>query len=300
METQQKSNRIKQYIIVTAVLVVISIPLHVIPWQSHLQIYFVLETMAALFSMLIAILALTRLYMRQRLPDFFLGCGFLSTGLWEGLHVVGAITPFSEGFATDFANLSPWFWLATRLSTALFLGGSWLAWNQEDVYRVFSFRRQRDIYFLVCVLVIVVTFSFIYVPVTPLIYPESLVSRPFELVPAFFFIMTFIGYGRLGTWVEEAFPHWLRLTLLCNIVIQVVYIPFSSVLFDGFFTVAYFLKIVSYFMLLLGFAADSLRLFRLYREREEQIVLTNQTLTREAGERFAPGAANSKFFDTAY
>jgi PAS domain S-box-containing protein len=126
---------------------------------------------------------------------------------------------------------------------------------------------------------------FLFVPLPRGYYPEFIVQRPEEFIPALFFLFTLIGYLYKGLWKRDIVEHWLVMSLLVGSVSQILVMPCSSNLFDMSFDLAHGLKIISYIMILTGLLVSMHLLFRQAEDSVEEIKHANLTLSREIVER---------------
>jgi hypothetical protein len=78
---------------------------------------------------------------------------------------------------------------------------------------------------------------------------------------------------RKGYWKNNAFEHWLVLSLIVGLVGQTVFLPFSTVLFE--FDAAHLLKKVSYVFVLTGLLVSMSTIF--LRENAVTNALYNKT-----------------------
>lgn len=110
-----------------------------------------------------------------------------------------------------------------------------------------------------------------------LYYPEYVIGRPQEFISALFFLLALGGYLHKGKWKEDAFEHWLVLSLIVGFMSQAMSMPFSNRLFDAMFDSAHVLKKLSYICVLSGLLISMYAIFR--REVNHSLALENATVS---------------------
>lgn len=102
-------------------------------------------------------------------------------------------------------------------------------------------------------------------PLEPGMHPHALLSRPGDLLPAILFCIAAIGFTRRsrshGSSIDQAFCVALWMNVACHVVATQ-----SERLLDAPFTVAEFLKVGSYALVLGGALLDNARLFEQVRQ----------------------------------
>ena len=94
------------------------------------------------------------------------------------------------------------------------------------------------------------------------IYPESLVTRPYDVVPLLLF-----GFGgvtvfwRFYRQQPGPFSHAILISVIPQIAVQIHMAFGSTALFDNHFNLAHFLKIFAYLVPLAGLAFDFLNAY---------------------------------------
>ena len=73
---------------------------------------------------------------------------------------------------------------------------------------------EQSVYWGVGLLALGSLVFFIFVPLPRAYFPELFFHRPEEFVPAIFFLWALAGYLHKGRWKNDAFEHWLVLSLI--------------------------------------------------------------------------------------
>jgi PAS domain S-box-containing protein len=238
----------------------------------------VVEVAATTLAFVLGSLALVRYYSRRQTLFLFIGTGFLATGLLDAVHAVltAGVIPVRPGTRAE--DLSAWSWLQARVFLSLFLfvsvlppagggersGASTLRLRSAGPVRGRGGRMpdDRSIYATALVLVAAVAAFFGLAPLASAIHPAWVLPRPAELIPGVLFAGALVGYLRRGEWRQDAFQHWLVVSLLINALAQVAFMARSAALHDPFFDVAHLLKLASYLAVFAGLLISIFGTFR--------------------------------------
>lgn len=256
-----------------------------IQWEGSVNLHTLMELAATLLALTVGIMALIRYYSRKNNTFLFVGTGFMGTAFLDGYHAVVTSTYFSQFFPSGLGSLIPWSWVASRFFLSFFLWLSYVAWKREENYGERGRVDEGAIYAAATILTLGSFIFFAFVPLPRAYYPEFVVHRPEEFVPAVFFLLALIGYWRKGLWRENAFEHWLILSLIVGFMGQTMFMSFSGKVFDFMFDAAHMLKKASYILVLSGLLISMYHLFRQAEENSTQLADANQALHQEVVER---------------
>ena len=106
-------------------------------------------------------------------------------------------------------------------------------------------------------------------------YSELFFHRPEEFIPAIFFLLALFGYLKKGHWKTDSFEHWLILSLIVNVMGQVMFMSFSGSLFDTMFDSAHLLKKISYIFVLVGLLINIYIVYKKSEQYTKQLSETN-------------------------
>ena len=182
---------------------------------------------------LVEILALVRFYSKKQETFLFIGTGFLGTGLLNGYHAVMTSTLIADpATAFETADGAAWTWTAARLFLSMFLFGSvFLGSDDSDSAR--SHLNELSVYIAAAVLTIGTFLVFAFLPLPPAYYPDFVVWRPAEFIPATFFFAAWVGYLVRGEWRTEPFQYWLLISLMISVFMHGMYMSQATSEFDG-------------------------------------------------------------------
>jgi len=247
-------------------------------------IHTVAEAVGTILAFIVGALSLVRYYSRKQVTFLLIGCGFLGAAILDLNHVV-ATTPYivwrrTWGNEAAEAALYAWTWTAGRVFLSVFLFMSLLAWRQEVRESRAEAISEISVYLTALVLTVANLLFFDYFPL-PLLAPVAFVPRPGEFVPALFFLLTFAGFYRKGSWRRDQFEHWLLVSLLVAILVDGAYMAFSSELSDAMFLVAHLLKVVSYVAILIGLMTSVYATFTREARVLGALTQSNEALARE-------------------
>ena len=244
--------------------------------------------MSTLLALIVEVI-LVRFYGKKNNTFLFIGTGFLGASFLDGYHAVVTSAFFKPFMPSDLPALIPWSWVASRqfLSILLFFG--FLAWLREQRLGDKGRFSEGTVYLFSGIFTLASFLFFAFAPLPRAYYPELVFHRPEEFLPALFFLLALIGYLRKGLWREDAFEHWLVLSLIVGVVGQTVFMSFSGTLFDFEFDAAHTLKKVSYVCVLTGLMISMYSLFRVAEEGTRKLAIANTNLRGEIGERARRG-----------
>ena len=251
------------------------------PWSTGVTLHTVMETAATALAFVIGALALVRYYSRKQSTFLFIGTGFLGTALLELNHAVITSPLYRPQADVLPADASAWSWTASRLYLSLYLFVSLLAWWRESREERADYINEVSVYVTAAVLAVVVFFFFRLVPLSSAYRQTGILSQPGEVVPAFFFLLAFVGYFWKGNWRILVFEHWLLISLAISMVLHGVYMSRSATPFDAGYDAAHLLKIVSYMAVLNGLMISVYHTFRRESAALDVVQDTNEQLARE-------------------
>jgi hypothetical protein len=255
-------------------------------WGTNPAAHSVLESVATILAFIVGALALVRYYSRKQVTFLLIGCGFLGAAILDLNHVISTTPQILDARATQDSRLDPvaayqWTWTAGRVFLSIFLFMSLLAWRQVV-------REGRDeaipevsVYLTALVLTVANLLFFEYIPLQPLSSFTGWVRRPGELLPALFFLLSFIGFYRKGSWRRDHFEHWMMVSLLIGMLTHLAFMAFSWQRFDAMFDAAHVLKIASYIAILTGLLSSVYATFTREASVLDALTQSNDALARE-------------------
>ncbi|MCH8814442.1 MAG: hypothetical protein IH957_04990 [Chloroflexi bacterium] len=254
-------------------------------WLGSTQLHTLMEAMASLLALFVGVMALVRFYSKKNNTFLLIGTGFLGTALLDGYHAVVASTFFADLWPSAPASLIPWSWIGSRLFLSLLLFFSWWAWRREQRMGEAGRLGEGAVYLMVAAWTIASLVFFAMMPLPRAYYPEMVFQRPEEFIPALFFGIALIGYLSKGHWKEDAFEHWLVISLIVGFMGQMMFVSYSGQLFDAGSDAAHALKNVSYMFVAIGLLVSMFHLFRRAEESTENLILSKTELEEEVKER---------------
>jgi PAS domain S-box-containing protein len=237
-------------------------------WVGSINLHTIMETAATILALIVGALALVRFYSKKSNVYLFVGLGFVGAGLLDGYHGIVTAEFFREFMPSDSSPLSVWSWFASRLFLSVMLFMSWFGSNRKEI-ETFKYS-EINIYIFSTLFLFSSFLFFAFVQLPAGYFPNLVGHRPQEFLPALLFSLTLIGYLKNGGWRNDAFEHWLVISLLVGIATQTFFMPFSSAVFDADFDNAHLLKIVSYVCALIGLLISTYGVYRNEAENSEK------------------------------
>ena len=260
--TEVGRRRAITYAVLTLGLTVSLALLRATSWQGTATLHTVMEAVATLLALLVGVLALVRFYSKKDNTFLFIGVAFLGTAFLDGYHAAVTSAAFKDFFPSTLPSLIPWSWIASRVFLAVLMWLSYVAWTRERRLGLAGRISETGVFALAGGLTTMSFLFFALVPLPRAYFPELFFHRPEEFVPAAFFLLALVGYLRKGRWREDAFEHWVVLSLIVGFLGQAMFMSLSGQLFDGMFDAAHTLKKVSYVCVLSGLLIGIYHVFR--------------------------------------
>src|ERR1700730_17855728 len=301
-ETEHKSNpqlvrrRVLQYTLLASAVFLGAYPAHRASWRGNAELHTLLETISSLLAFTAGAMALVRYYAKKSSAFLLLGSCFLGAGLLDAYH--GLITsPFLAGLTPSaLSALTPWSGAVSRVFMSLLRCANLVALNRETRRPAANRVNESVVYVLVGVWAIVSFLFFALVSLPPAYYPNLMVHRPVDLVPALFFGLAVAGYLWRGAWRTNDFEHWLVLSLIPATAGELAYMALYSRLYDVQFLVGHALKLLVYLFVVVGLFSNTFSIFKReaenatqlevrVRERTQELSRTNAKLAEEIVER---------------
>jgi anti-anti-sigma regulatory factor len=261
------------------------------PWQGNTQLHTLMEAITTTIALTVGVLALVRFYSQKNNTFLFIGSGFLGAALLDGYHTVVTSSFVSSLLPSNLPSLAPWSWLSSRLFLSILLFLSWLAWRRELRLGLAGQVGERMVYLLVGILTLSSILFFSFVPLPRAYHPDLFFHRVEEFIPGLLFGLALAGYLSKGRWRDDAFEHWLVMSLIVATIGQALVMSLSGQLFDGFYDGAHLLKMLGYVFVLVGLISSMYGLFVQAVASAGTLSQTNLNLQAEVAERRLAEAA---------
>jgi diguanylate cyclase (GGDEF)-like protein len=249
------------WIIGSVAVLVFAAWLRQLPFTSEPILYSYMQIVCSLLCFTYAANALVRFRGTHDRLTMILAFGFVLSGAIETVATFNFYDILASG---TFSQMHvPLAWMVSRTLLALVLIAALVVERRVPTSR--DPGREMTIAFLVVVGVAYMTSAAYFgSPLEPGIHPRAFFSRPGDLVPAILFAIAAIGFGRRSrrhsSSVDRAFCVALWMNVACHLLATQ-----SERLLDAPFTVAQFLKVGSYALVLAGALLDNARLFEQVR-----------------------------------
>jgi PAS domain S-box-containing protein len=297
--TDRAPERSTVYWIIIFVLVAGGVVLERFPAPDDAARHTVWEFISTTLAFVVGALALVRFYSKRQATFLFIGTGFLGTGLLDAYHALITSDFFgTEGLSGRDPDVAAWSWIASRLFLSLFLFGSALLLRSGDSYeRVRA--QERSVYVTAAVLTVVIFTFFLTVDLASAYYPDFVLRRPAEILPAIFFFLALYGYLQRGRWRTEPFEHWLIISLVIGVMVHAIYMSQATDEFDAMADAGHLFKIASYLAVLSGLMISVFVTLRRESTVLKTVRETNEAMAREMSVRRDAESRLQNFLDNA-
>jgi PAS domain S-box-containing protein len=260
------------------------------PGLGDPQAHFLAETVAVGLALEVAAIALLRYYSRRSDRFLLLGTAFLGTAFLDAFHVFVNSAWFARRFPAPQLSSSPWSWLASRIFLASFLCLACRTGEREKPLG------ELKVYVTVGLVALACFLFFLLLPLPHAYFPDLVLARPAELLPALI-----LGCGlalclRRGSWRRSDFEQWLIVSLAVGILGQVAFMAFSRRPYDAANLAAHLAKDASYLAVLIGLLGSMYSLFRRADVSATELGRINAALQGEMQERERVEHDRDRFF----
>ena len=227
------------------------------------QAYLYLEVGGTLLCFCYAANALVRFRGTHDRTSLILAFGFVLSGLIETIGYVGLNHVLEVGTLTS--SQVPVGWMVSRTLLAVLL----LAAVAVEHYMPTARRPSKETaaaLFVVALATYLTSAAFLAAPAAPPVHANSVLSRPWDLLPAALYLAAAVAFRRRIAAEKDKkssaslFDYSLLIVAILNVVCHVA-AAFSRQLFDGPFFLAELTKVFSYVVILSGALLDQARLF---------------------------------------
>ena len=213
-----------------------------------------LETSSIVAALFIGVLGLARYYSKRLHRFAFISVGFIGAGVLEAYHVAST----TEFVATH--ALVPWTWSASRAYLAFFMVMSWWSWGERGISESPTRRREFAVY--AAALLIVAGLIVVFETTGPA-RTTDLANHAAEWISGALFTVALVGYLRRGDWRSSVFDHWVVLSMIVSLALQVAYLAPSPWPFHAIEDLAVTIRLVSHAFVLVGLVASIYELLKL-------------------------------------
>ena len=262
MYTDLSNTKIKIYFVIALGLALSYLATINSHWHGSAELHTLMETVATVLGLFVGTLALIRFYSLGGLNYLIFGAGFIGVACLDGYHAVVTSIWFKAYLPSNLSSLIPWSWFASRLFLSAVILSSFIILKMKIEQNTSKLLSSHFIYAITGLATICSFLFFAFIPLGSGYYAGSIVSRPEEFIPALFFLIAFIGHYQLGNWRQDEFEHWLLIAIMINLATQIIFMPFSSELFDIEFDIAHILKKLSYICVLIGLSISVFNAFK--------------------------------------
>ena len=232
-----------------------------LPFTSEPLLYSYLQIVGSLLCFTYAANAMVRFRGTHDRLTLILAFGFVLSGVIE----TAATFNFYDVYAFD-ANSQvriPLTWMVSRTLLALVLIVALFVERRVPNSREPS-KEIAVALFAVVAVAYTTSVAYLWSPLALVMHPKAIISRPGDILPAIFFTVAAIGFGRYSRRNPSPFDSLFCVAIWMNVACHVLSTQ-SERLLDAPFTIAQLLKVGSYLLVLGGALLDNARLFEQVR-----------------------------------
>jgi hypothetical protein len=202
-----------------------------VDWPGWAKPHTLMEYAATLIALGIGVISLIHFYAKKNNRFLFIGTAFIGTALLDGFHTVVTDVTFVRRFEVLMPSSPPslilWSWNASRIFLGLMMLLSYVTWRREEKMGEAGRVREALVYATTGVMTLACFTFFVIVPLPATYHEGWTFPRPEEFVSAALFLAALVCYYRNGAWREDAFEHWVVLSLILGLICQALYMPSS-------------------------------------------------------------------------
>lgn len=216
-----------------------------------------LEWTAFLMAIFTLFLAFLHFSIKRDITTPIIGVALFCAGVMDAFHTLAADRLIES--VADNRNLIPFTWAISRIFNALILiigVGIFMAKGIRTLKGDLRIVLGISAVFLVLAYTII-SYCATSALLPQTMYPDSLISRPYDVVPLVLFVIASLTLFRwFYTQQPGIFSHALLLAMVPEVVVELHMVFGSTALFDNHFNIAHFIKILAYLVPFLGLALD--------------------------------------------
>lgn len=239
--------------------------------------HFYIEIISVILSFVVAYYCIMRGYAFNDKFTLFLGLGFHAAGMIDLLHAIFSLINLDQLVFT--AYFIPQTWVAGRIVMGAVVMIALLKFAKPSMSEKPKEKVTPRLIALyttaLAALAGGITLLSIFQPF-PFVTIDFIIKRPYELISAGLFLIAIFSFYKYKIFtINDIFYKAVAVSILVDIFVNII-ISYSSFVFDTAFNISHMLKIVSFFILVMGF---SYSVVRQYKEKDE---LSESLQTSEA------------------
>jgi len=240
-----------------------------------------LEWSAFITALATAILAFIHYGVKKNPVVPVIGMALLCSGCMDAFHTLAATRLISANAPNT--NFIPFTWAICRLFNALIMIGGIVIVTSFAKPSI-SKKRPGLLIGVLCISFLIISYIVIEIcarryTLPQTMYPDSFITRPWDVGPLILFILAglFI-YPKLTKNFPGVFSLSILVSVLPGIAVQAYMVFGSTALFDNNFNIAHFLKIISYIVPFYGLGLDYLYTYRSEVITKEKLHVINKEI----------------------
>jgi len=223
-----------------------------------------LEWSAVVIALLASLLSFMHYAIRRDITVPIIGIALLCAALVDGFHTLAAMRIISANTAN--AEFIPFTWALSRTFNASIIAfgalvSLWISRRALAQHSTNTDQQRLTTIGIIGLLFVGITYGVVYsagvsetLPKT--MYPEALITRPFDVLPLTLFVVSAALFWSWYKADHSPVKFALLLSTLPAITTQLHMAFGSTALFDNHFNIAHYLKIVAYIVVFVGLLQD--------------------------------------------
>ena len=250
--------------------------LHMLRGELHHALF---EWSAVVISIVAAFIAFAHYTSSKDITYPIIGMALFSSGVMDAFHIAASLR-IIDAFA-DNSKFIPFTWVISRIFNAsiLIIGVIviiLLDRNRESSNQFKKCGKGLCIIIATSIIFVALSYSIIHIFATskslPQIqFPDSMIRRPYDVLPLILFLITLPLFIKLYKERPSILTFSIITSLFPTIILELYLIFGSSELFDNYFNIAHFLKILAYLIPLIGLLLDYVETYKQHKIANNKI-----------------------------
>ena len=239
----------------------------------------VLEWTAFTTAVFTVILAFSHYSIKRDVVTPIIGIALFCAGTMDAFHTLAAARLIEA--VADNTDLIPFTWALCRMFNALImLVGVGILLNRGK-----NTLANAKLIVIVSISFAIVAYGLIHWSATSTdlpktMYPDSLITRPFDVVPLVLFIIAGLYvYPKIYNRAPSLFTHALIISAIPEVVVELHMAFGSTALFDNHFNIAHFLKIIAYVVPFIGLCLAYVESYKEQKQTSDLLIDAQKELS---------------------
>lgn len=218
--------------------------------HTSAQALTLIETVATLFTVFIAILAIVLFYSNVGLKFFILGGGLLVMATFDLIHLITGASLFSEEEHHYLNDIPIWSFSVSQLVLAAVFSLILIS-KQSSQLRIFGSTTKLSFSFILTTVIASAILFTVFTLSQSAVFNLS-VYRFVSFIAGLVFFITLIGLLKQDNWKRDYFDHWLVLAIIFSLFTHIIQLATTEIEHKNYLDIAHTLKIFGHICILTG------------------------------------------------